>query len=131
MAKKKKKAKSLPKLKAEAQRHFNAYIRQRDKDLPCISSDKYDHFKQAGHYFPVKTHDGLRFDEDNCHGETAYSNCFDEGHLIGYHDNLLARIGEDRFKALYQRAADYKQNGNKWSRSDIQEIITKYKNKLK
>lgn len=128
MAKKKKKAKSLPKLKAEAQIVFNRFIRERDEGLPCVSCDEFKEL-QAGHFFPTQGYDGLRFDEDNVHGECAGCNCFDDSHLIGYRDNLLARIGEERFKALYERAKDYKQNGYKWSRSEVQEIIDKYKNK--
>ena len=121
------KPKTLPKLKAEAQIHFNRFIRKRDEGLPCISSGKYVEC-QAGHFFPTSTHDGLSFDEDNCHGESAYSNCFDEGHLIPYRENLLKRIGQERFDALYQRAADYKKYGHKWSRSELEAIIEKYKN---
>ena len=94
--------------------------------MPCISSGQHVEL-QAGHFFPVSTHDGLRFDEDNCHGESAYSNCFDEGHLIPYRENLLQRIGQERFDALYQRAADYKKYGHKWTRSELEELIKKYK----
>lgn len=121
---------TLPKLKAKAQLVFNAFIRERDKDQPCISSGKTGVIKQAGHFFPVSTYDGIRFDEDNVHGESVYSNCFDEGHLIPYRDNLLKRIGKERFDALYKRAEDYKKNGYKFTRSELLEIIALYKKKI-
>lgn len=117
---------SLPKLKAKAQEVFNAYIRERDKDLPCISCGQYKTL-QAGHYYPVKGYDGLRYDLDNVHGECAGCNCFDEGHLISYGENLKHKIGEQRMAELKQRAAEYKKNGKKWSRSELMDIIKKYK----
>jgi hypothetical protein len=121
-----KKPKSLPKLKADLQEAFNAYIRRRDADLPCISCGQYKCL-QAGHYFAVKGYDGLRYDEDNVHGECAGCNCFDESHLIGYGRNLVKRIGQERYDALVERAAEYKRNGYKFSRSEVIEIIEKYK----
>lgn len=121
-----KKPKSLPKLKADLQEVFNAYVRRRDAELPCISCWQYKPL-QAGHYFAVKGYDGLRYDEDNVHGECAGCNCFDESHLIGYGRNLVKRIGQERYDALVERAAEYKRNGNKWSRSELIEMIEKYK----
>jgi hypothetical protein len=122
--------KTLPKLKAELQAIFNAYIRERDRGKPCISCGQFKTL-QAGHFFPVKGYDALRFDEDNVHGECAGCNCFDEGHLIGYQDNILTRIGLERLNALKERARDYKKNGYKWSRSELEELIKVYKQKLK
>ena len=127
-----KKQKSLGKLKQDAQKIFNAWVRRRDSEdgfFTCISSGETLPISQmnAGHYYPTSTHDGLRFDEDNCHGESAYKNCFDEGHLIGYGENLPGRIGVERFEALKQRAADYKKFGHKWSRSELEEKIQNYK----
>ena len=113
-----KKAKSLPKLKAECQKVFNAYIRKRDEGLPCISCGEFKPL-QAGHYYPVQGYDGLRFNGFNVNGECAGCNCFDDAHLINYGDNLLERIGEDDFAELKAQAKDYKQNGYKWSRSEL------------
>lgn len=121
-----KKTKTLGKLKLDAQKIFNAWVRRRDEDRPCISCGQYKPL-QAGHFYPTSTHDGLRFDEDNVHGECAGCNCFNEGHLIGYQENLPSRIGQERFEALKQRAAEYKRNGHKWSRSELMDIIEKYK----
>ena len=126
-----KKATSLPKLKAKAQLVFNEYIRLRDKDCTCISCNQWKDPKQAGHYYAVKGYDGLRFDEINCNGECPGCNCFDESHLIGYGENLLNRIGRVEFDLLKLRASDYKKRGYKWSRSEIEEIIEKYKQKIK
>lgn len=122
-----KKKKSLPKLKAECQMVFNAFIRNRDEDKPCISCGLPKQYKQAGHYYPTQGYDGLRFDEFNCHGECVGCNCFDSGHLIAYGENLLNRIGKAEFDSLKKRAFNYKRNGHKWSRSEIEDLIKKYK----
>lgn len=124
-----KKPKTLPKLKAECQEVCNEYVRLRDYGKPCISCGKHN-ILQAGHFFAVKGFDALRFDEDNIHGECAGCNCFNESHLIGYHDNLIDRIGKSRVNALKQLAADYKYNGYKWSRSEVMEKIKYFKDKI-
>jgi hypothetical protein len=86
---------------------------------------------QAGHYFPVSTYAGLRYDEDNCHGECPYCNCFDEGHLINYTPNLIARIGSDGYDELFRRAREYKQNGYKFTRQELIDIKKKCQQKIK
>jgi len=125
-----KKAKSLPKLKAECQKVFNEYIRKRDEGLTCISCGEYK-LLQAGHYFPVQGYDGLRFNENNVNGECAGCNCFDDAHLIFYGENLLERIGGTKFALLNAAAKEYKQYGYKWTRSELIEKIEYYKQKLK
>lgn len=124
---KKKKKKSLPKLKAELQILVNTYVRKRDAGLPCISCGQFRSDIQAGHFYSVKGYDGLRFDLDNIAAECSGCNCFDESHLIAYADNLLERIGQERYLALKERAAEYKRNGCKWSRSELEEMIFRYK----
>lgn len=128
-----KKRKTLAQLKRKLQPIFNAYIRKRDEGLPCISCNKKlpGTTMQAGHFFSVRTYDGLRFDEDNVHGECFYDNMFNDSHLIYYRENLLEKIGQVRFRALYKRAEDYKRNGYKWSRSELEDMIIEYRQKLK
>jgi len=125
-----KKAKSLPKLKAECQKVFNEYIRKRDEGLTCISCGEYK-LLQAGHYFPVQGYDGLRFNENNVNGECAGCNCFDDAHLIFYGENLLDRIGGTKLALLNAAAREYKQYGYKFTRSELIEKIEYYKQKLK
>ena len=124
------KKKTLPKLKADCQKIFNEYIRLRDSGKPCISCGGFGEM-QAGHYYAVSGYDGLRFDEDNVFCECVRCNCFDESHLIGYGSNLINRIGIERYKALQEKAILYKKFGKKWSRSEIEEMIKIYKEKLK
>lgn len=121
---------TLPKLKAKCQLVFNEYIRKRDKGKPCISCGKVREL-QAGHFYSVKMYDGLRFDELNCHGECVGCNGFDDMHLLSYAENLKERIGESAFNVLKLRAWNYKANGYKWTRSELEELIEKFKNKIK
>lgn len=123
------KAKSLPKLKADLQEIFNHYIRLRDKNEPCISCGQFN-VLQAGHYFAKSGFDGLRFTEENVHGECSRCNCFDHSHLIGYGENLKARIGIEAYDILRQKASDYKMNGYKWTRTELTELIEIYKMKV-
>lgn len=122
-----KKKQTIPKLKAKLEIIFNAWIRERDKDKPCISCGQYKQL-EAGHYFAKKGYDGIRFDEINVNGECHHCNCFDESHLIGYGENLEKRVGKKEYEALKKRAKEYKLNtGFKWNRSELLELIEKYK----
>lgn len=126
--KKKKKSESLAKLLSKTQKIFNDYIRRRDsKDgyFTCISSSKTLPVDQmnAGHYVPVRGCSYLRFHEWNVNGESAYSNCFDEFHLIGYRRNLIEKIGIEAVDWLEQNRNTVK----KWTRDELIEIQNKYK----
>lgn len=138
------KKKTTSKLKQDLQVLFNKYIRQRDsKDgkFTCISCGETKPVDQmnAGHFFNVRNYDGLRFDEDNVHGECAYCNCWNESHLVGYTLNLQNKIGLKRFNELLERTNEYKRTGvnssiigrlNKWDRLALEELIEHYKGKI-
>ena len=114
-------------LKKNAQSSFNAYIRARDKHLPCISCD-HDGDRQihAGHYRPTGRNSQLRYNEDNCHAQCSICNAHLSGNLVPYREALIKKIGLDRVEAL--------ENDNKhksYSVSELQNIIKKYKQKLK
>lgn len=124
------KTKTIAKLKQDTQKIFNLYIRCRDEGKPCISCGKVTKL-QAGHFHPVSTYDSLRFHEDNVHGECEYDNNWNTGHLITYQENLIARIGLDRFNALRDAAREYKRSGYKWTREELIQIKQKYSAKIK
>ena len=119
---------TIPKLTAKAQRIFNAYIRERDSRngyFTCIScfrsmpTDQMD----AGHYVPVKGGSFLRFNEYNVNGECKRCNGFDEFHLIGYRKHLIMKIGKEMVEWLEKHRFEVK----KWTRTELNEIITKHK----
>lgn len=121
-----KKEKKLTRLIAEAQEVFNQYIRDRDKDQPCISCGKFNG-NQAGHYFPVKGFNALRFLEMNVALQCSYCNCYQHGNQAMYRIGLVQRHGEDAVKELEQIALDSKKQIKKWTRDEINEIIRRYK----
>ena len=137
-----KKKKTTAKLKQDLQKLFNKRIRERDSDgitFTCISCGQTKPVEQmnAGHFFAVGGYDGLRFDEDNVHGECAYCNCFNESHLIKYTINLQGKIGMTRFYKLLEKAQNYKRSGTvysingqetKWHRPEVEALIEYYKN---
>lgn len=85
----------------EAQSAFNKYIRQRDRELPCISCQR-QHTGQyhAGHYRSVGAISGLRFNELNVHKQCAPCNNHLSGNIVNYRINLIKKIGIDKVEWL-------------------------------
>jgi hypothetical protein len=77
----------------------------------------------AGHYVPVKGGSFLRFNEYNVNGECKRCNGFDEFHLIGYRKHLIMKIGKEMVEWLEKHRFEVK----KWTRTELNEIITKHK----
>ena len=116
VASEKRKKQTLLKLKAElktasqwrveAQTAFNAYIRYRDRDQPCISCDASgDHdgwggYWDAGHYRSRGAAKHLSFHQHNCHKQCHKCNRYLSGNVVEYRIRLIARIGLDRVEAL-------------------------------
>lgn len=78
----------------EAQAAVNAYVRERDKGLPCISCGRH-HAGQyhAGHYRTTKAAPELRFDEFNVNAQCAPCNNHLSGNIVEYRRGLLAKYG--------------------------------------
>ena len=123
--------KTLSQLKAIAVTHFHKFIRNRDRDKPCISCGKYTTL-QAGHYFSAGKHPSTRFNEDNVHGQCLRCNYFLSANLVPYTTNLIEKIGQKRLDKLTLTNQMAKQIGFKWDRYFLIETIEKYKalNKL-
>jgi hypothetical protein len=116
---------SLPELLKKTQLEFNKFIRNRDKDKPCISSG--GRVEQAGHFYSAGQFTALRFNEDNVHGQCLSDNYYKHGNLIPYRKELLKRIGEDRLNIL--EAAATRHRVRKWSRTELEIILKIYKEK--
>lgn len=128
--------KRIPDLIKEAQHAFNAYIRERDKDKPCICcgvplgfqtegvyrGGEYD----CGHYRSTGSASHLRFNEDNAHAQRKVCNRWGAGRAVDYRIGLIARIGGRAVAAL--EANNYV---HKWTREELIEIRETYKAKLK
>jgi hypothetical protein len=130
--KKKKKPQSLAALKKTVQTLFNSWIRQRDsKDgfFYCISCQEYLPIEkmQAGHFFPVKGFNWLRFNELNVHGQCQRCNGFDKSSLIGYTLNLPHKIGQSHFDNLVLKS---KTRQPEFTRDQLMELKIKFKTLL-
>ena len=122
------KDKTVSQLKAIAVRHFHKFIRTRDQDLPCISCGKYTTL-QAGHFYSAGNHPSIKFNEDNVHGQCKRCNYFLSGNLLPYRDNLILKIGQERFDKITLTTQMSKKYGFKWNRFYLLDVIEKYKNK--
>lgn len=107
-----------------AQQVFNSYIRERDKNKPCISCNKPLGKKfDAGHFYNANNHWNVRFDENNVHGQCVYCNQHLHGNLIEYGVNLEKKIGIDEFAVLRHNAYETR----KFTINELQNIIEYYK----
>lgn len=81
----------------------NAFIRERDRDLPCISckASPGTYKLTAGHFYPAGSYRNLRFNEDNIHGQ-CWFNCNKNrhGNLQEYRPRLVLKIGRDKIEEL-------------------------------
>lgn len=133
VTKKRKEAlKRIPDLIREAQREFNAYIRARDANKPCICCGAPLHSGEVGgafdcgHYRSTGSASHLRFDERNAHGQRKHCNRYGAGRAVDYRVGLIARIGREAVEAL-----ETDNTPHKWQRDELIAIRATYKAKLK
>jgi len=78
----------------EAQAAFNAWIRKRDEDHPCISCGRHHRGQwHAGHYMSVGARPEYRFNPNNCHRQCMPCNTHLHGNLVLYRAALIVKIG--------------------------------------
>lgn len=126
-----KELKTLPELRKEAQAAFNAYIRARDENKPCIScgchlssvgvGGRFD----AGHYRTRGAAPHLAFNEDNVHGQCKRCNRYLSGNVSNYRIGLIERIGTGKVEAL-----EANNEATKFTREMLIELRLSYKKKL-
>ena len=111
----------------KAQAAFNAYIRERDKDLPCISCGRHhDGQYHAGHYIPTGRSSMLRFNEDNCHKQCSVCNNYKSGNLVNYRIGLIAKIGLPAVEALENAPT-----AARWTCEELDLVLADYQKRLK
>lgn len=118
---------------AEAQTAFNAWVRARDAELPCICCGKFSDSSagvggkwDAGHYLSRGSHPHLRFDERNVFKQRKGCNRPGGTTAASFRLGVIARIGLAAVEAL---EADTQIR--KWSIEDLQAIKELYRKKLK
>jgi hypothetical protein len=106
----------------EAQAAFNAWVRARDADQPCISCDRYHEGKyDAGHYRSTGSNPALRFEPANCHKQCVPCNQHKSGNAIEYRAHLVNRIGFERLQWL-----EGPHDPKKYTIEELQEIKQRY-----
>ena len=125
-------AKSTSQWRKEAQAAFNAYIRKRDEDKPCICCGRWSESESrggtwdCGHYRSTGSAPHLRFTEANAHRQLKQCNRYGAGRAVDYRIGLIARIGLPAVEAL---EAD--QTPRKYTASDLRAIRDEYRARLK
>ena len=80
----------------DTQQAFNAWVRERDAELPCISCGRHHQGKyDAGHYRTVGSNPALRFEPLNCHRQCSPCNTQLSGNIVNYRIALVTRIGAE------------------------------------
>lgn len=119
----------LTKLKKDARYWFQRWIRLRDLGNSCCYGSEYklENIKlyDACHYLKFELYPEAGFDEDNVHGGSKGGNIRDDHHQ--YRRWLLANKGEEFLNNLENKYVINRQTRFKFSREDLQSIITKYK----
>lgn len=115
---------------ADAQRACNAYVRERDKNEPCIScgTTKPDIQYAAGHYKTVGGHPELRFHANfNINRQcNRYCNKELSGNIGKYREGLIKKIGIKNVEWL-----EGPHKAQNLSVFEIKEIKQWYKDQLK
>lgn len=97
----KEKLKSRADYLKDTQIAFNAWVRERDAELPCISCGRHHQGKyDAGHYRTVGSNPALRFEPLNCHRQCSPCNTQLSGNIVNYRIALLKRIGAEQVEWL-------------------------------
>jgi len=124
--------KTIPDYIKEAQIAFNAFIRERDADKPCIccgrplgDGDVGGAF-DCGHYRSTGSASHLRFNEDNAHAQRKQCNRWGSGRAVDYRLGLIARIGLVAVEAL-----EAENRVKKWTRDELIAVRDTYRAKLK
>lgn len=107
----------------EAQQAFNAYIRERDALLPCVSCGRHHEGQyHAGHYRTVGANPELRFEPLNVWKQCAPCNNHKSGDIVNYRIELVRRIGPEKVEWL-----EGQHNAKKYTIEQLQEIKVHYR----
>ena len=107
----------------ETQSAFNAWVRARDADQPCISCGRHHQGKyDAGHFRSVGSNPALRFEPLNCHKQCVPCNQHKSGNAIEYRIGLVARVGAETVAWLEEP-----HEPKRYSIDDLKAIKAKYK----
>lgn len=105
------------------QRVVNDYIRERDRNLPCISCGTWTTVQwEAGHFRSRGKASHLRYHEDNIHAQCHHCNVHLSGNQQQYRINLIAKIGAERVEALENNNTPHR-----YTREELDAIRKRYR----
>jgi hypothetical protein len=111
----------------EAQTAFNAWVRERDAKLPCISCGRHHQGKyDAGHYRTVGSNPALRFEPLNCHRQCSPCNTHKSGDIVNYRIELVKRIGTELVEWL-----EGPHEAKRYTIDDLKAITAEYRAKTR
>lgn len=111
----------------EAQRALNAYVRERDRALPCISCGRHHEGQyHAGHYLARGSHPNLALVELNLAKQCAPCNTHLSGNQLQFRRGLIERIGLQAVELL-----ESDNTPRKYSIDDLKAIKAHYVAKLR
>jgi hypothetical protein len=111
----------------ESQAAVNSYVRERDKDLPCVSCGRHHEGQyHAGHYRSVGSAPELRFETRQIHKQCQPCNNHLSGNLIPYRQELLKRVGADVLEWI-----EGPHQSKKYTIDDLRSIRDDYRARLK
>jgi len=105
---------------------FQKWIRERDKNEPCISCGTLTANEwHASHFKKAETYSGVIFNEINVWRSCKKCNVFLNGNELNYRERLVKKIGLNQVIALEDLANETRTK--KWTIEELQQIKTKYK----
>lgn len=111
----------------EAQTAFNAWVRERDAQLPCVSCGRHHQGQwHAGHYRTVAGSPELRFEPLNVWKQCAPCNNHKSGDIVNYRLELVRRIGAEQVAWL-----EGPHEPKRYSIEDLKAIAAEYRAKLR
>lgn len=111
----------------QAQQAVNAYVRERDADLPCVSCRCWQAAQwDAGHYRTTAAAPQLRFNPLNINKQCSVCNQHKSGNTVPYRVELIKRIGIEAIEAL-----ESNHDRHRWTIDECKAIKAEYRQKLK
>ena len=96
-------SKNIKSAKAKADKYFSLFIRERDKDKPCITCGKITQEKDCGHFIS-RRFESVRFDEKNAHGQCIKCNRFQYGNQFQHGVNIDVKYGKGTAEGLLMKS---------------------------
>lgn len=130
--KKKKRSKSIGTLLNECANLVQKYVRLKACDsnlyVTCVTCGKRGHYKEMdGGHFISRKYVATKLLEENIHPQCKYCNLHLRGNLIRYTLYMQEMYGKDFINELERM----KNEGRKWMRYEVEELIEDYKNKIR